>query len=143
MFNIRYVCEEDKPFWFTHDTHISENEFRLKILEKRAYLICYNGNQIGVMRYNLFWDIIPFLTFIHIDEGYQKKGFGRQVMLYWESEMSRLGYNMVMTSTQVNEEAQHFYRKLGYIDKGGIFFDNTPIKQPQELILIKILDENK
>ena len=30
---------------------------------------------------------------------------------------------MVMTSTQVDEEAQHFYRKLGYKDAGGFVVD--------------------
>ena len=30
------------------------------------------------------------------------------------------GYGMVLTSTQVDEDAQHFYRKLGYKDCGGL-----------------------
>ena len=139
MFSVRYVCEEDKAFWITLDKHLSINEFMLKCRDKRGYIICDNENPIGVMRYNLFWDIIPFLTFIHIDDPCQKKGFGRRAMLYWENEMRSLGYKMLMTSTQVDEEAQHFYRKLGYIDRGGIFLDNTPFEQPQEVFLLKIL----
>jgi len=38
-------------------------------------------------------------------------------MLFWENEMRKLGYKMVMTSTQINEETQHFHRKLGHVDK--------------------------
>ncbi len=53
--------------------------------------------------------------------------------------MGQLGHKMVITSTQIDEEAQHFYRKLGYIDKGGLFFDNTPFEQPQELFMVKVL----
>ena len=102
-------------------------------------MVCFNGNQLGVMRYNLFMDNIPFLTLIYIEEAHQGKGYGKQALLYWESEMFGLGYRMVMTSTQVDEEAQHFYRKLGYIDRGSLFLDNTPIKQPQELLMIKVL----
>ncbi|MEZ3421217.1 MAG: GNAT family N-acetyltransferase, partial [Eubacterium sp.] len=30
-------------------------------------------------------------------------------------------YDKVMTSSQANETAQHFYRKLGYRDAGGFF----------------------
>jgi len=60
-------------------------------------------------------------------------------MLFWENEMCELGYKVVMTSTQIDEQAQHFYRKLGYIDKGGLFLDNTPIEQPQEVLMIKVL----
>lgn len=34
--------------------------------------------------------------------------------------MKAKGYDMVLTSTQVDEEDQHFYRKLGYKDYGII-----------------------
>jgi len=139
MLTIRYVCEEDRTFWTTLDKHLSVNEFMLKCRDKRGYIISDNEKPIGIMRYNLFWDIIPFLTFIYIDNACQKNGFGRQAMLYWENEMRERGYKMLMTSTQVDEEAQHFYRKLGYIDRGGIFLDNTPFEQPQEVFLIKVL----
>ena len=139
MFMIRHVCEEDKGFWFTLDRHLSESEFILKIRDKRGYVIHDNEKPIGIMRYNLFLDAVPFLTLIYIDKACQKKGFGRQAMLYWENEMRELGYNMIMTSTQVDEEAQHFYRKLGYMDRGGIFLDNTPFEQPQEMFLLKVL----
>ena len=91
------------------------------------------------MRYNLLFDSIPFLTLIFVDKPYRNKGFGKQALQFWEKEMGQLGHKMVITSTQIDEEAQHFYRKLGYIDKGGLFFDNTPFEQPQELFMVKVL----
>jgi len=138
MLEIRYVTENDKPFWYTLDKHLSENEFELKVRDKRGYIISDGDTPIGVMRYNLFWDNTPFLTLIHMEESHQGKRYGRQAMLFWENEMRELGYKMVMTSTQVDEEAQHFYRKLGYIERGGIFLDNTPLAQPQEMFMIKV-----
>ena len=138
MFQIRYVSENDKPFWFSLDEHLGEDEFLLKIRDKRGYIICDNDKPIGIMRYNLFWDNTPFLTLIYIDESEQGKGFGRQAMLFWEEEMRGLGYKMVMTSTQADEQAQHFYRKLGYIDRGCLVLDNTPLEQPLEIIMIKV-----
>ena len=90
-------------------------------------------------RYNLFWDNIPFLTLINLDENYQGKGFGRKAMLSWEKEMRKHGYKMVMTSTQVDEQVQHFYRKLGYAEEGSLSFDNTPLEQPMEMFLLKKL----
>jgi len=139
MFNIRYAEEKDKSFWLTLDKELSENEFILKVRDKRGFIICDNEKPVGVMRYNFCWDIVPFLTFIHIDIPYQKKGLGKQAMLYWENEMKNLGYKMLMTSTQVNEESQHFYRKLEYIDRGSIFLDGTPFSQPQEMFLVKVI----
>ncbi|MCL2588732.1 MAG: GNAT family N-acetyltransferase [Oscillospiraceae bacterium] len=138
-FNIRYATEADKPFWYTLDDHLGEDEFALKVRDKRAYLICDGDTPIGVMRYNLFWDNTPFLTLIYIKDSCHGKGFGRQAMLYWEHEMRTLGYKMVMTSTRVDEEAQHFYRKLGYIERGSLCLEDTPLAQAPELFLIKIL----
>ena len=136
---IRYVSENDKPYWFALDKHLSEKEFELKVRDKRGYVISGNGKPIGVMRYNLFWDVMPFLTLVYLEEQYRRKGFGKQAMLYWENEMRDLGFKMVMTSTQVDEEAQRFYRKLGYMDRGGLFLDSTPYEQPQELFMLKVL----
>lgn len=139
MFKIKYASETDKSFWFALDKHLSESEFDLKIRDRRGYIINDGDKPVGIMRYNLFWDIIPFLTFIYFDEVYRGKGFGRHAMLFWENEMRELGYKMLMTSTQVDEQAQHFYRKLGYKDRGSLFLDSTPFEQPQELFMIKVL----
>ena len=136
---IRYVTETDKLFWYTLDKHMSESEFELKVRDKRGYVIGDGDISVGIMRYNLFWDNIPFLTLIYIDEAYQGKGFGKQAMLYWENEMREHGYKMVMTSTRVDEQAQHFYRKLGYKDSGCLILDNTPFEQPQEMFMTKML----
>jgi len=138
LFKIRYALESDKGFWLTLDEHISENELLLKIRDKRGYIISDEDKSIGVLRYNLFLDIIPFLTMIYLEESYRGKGFGRQAIQFWEHEMRGLGYQMIMTSTQVDEGAQHFYRKIGYKDRGSLFLDNTPFEQPQEMLMLKI-----
>ena len=140
MFKIKYASESDKPFWFKLDEHLSASEFSLKIRDRRGYIISDGDTPVGIMRYNLFWDNTPFLTMICIEEAYRGKDFGKKAMLYWEDEMRGLGYKMVMTSTQVDEEAQHFYRKLGYTDKGCLNLDNTPFEQPQEILMIKVLN---
>lgn len=139
MFEIRYASRADKAFWFALDKHISEDEFLLKVRDRRGYIVSDGGEPIGIMRYNLFWDIIPFLTLIHLEEACRGSGFGKQAMLHWEHEMCELGHKMVMTSTQADEQAQHFYRKLGYKDRGSLFLDNTPFDQPQELLMLKVL----
>jgi len=136
---MRYVNESDKPFWLTLDDHLSEKEFDLKVRDQRGYIISDGDRPIGVMRYNLFWDNLPFLNLIHLEGSTQGKGFGKQAMQVWEDEMRELGYNMVMTSTQVDEEAQHFYRKLGYVEKGSLTFDHTPYEQPMEIMMMKVL----
>ena len=60
-------------------------------------------------------------------------------MKYWENDMKSCGYEMVMTSTQVDENAQHFYRKIGYKDCGGFTVDIPGYEQPMEMIMMKDL----
>lgn len=143
MFAIRHVRESDRAFWFKLDPHLPEREFDAKVREGRGYIVCDGDTPVGVMRYNLFWDSIPFLTLIVLQETSRGRGLGRKAVLHWEREMWSLGYKMVLTSTQVDEQAQHFYRRLGYRDRGGLFLDGTPCEQPPELFLLKVLCERE
>jgi ribosomal protein S18 acetylase RimI-like enzyme len=139
MFNIDYVTEKDKDFWFSLDRHMSESEFLLKVRDKRGYVIKDYEKPIGVLRYNLFWDNTPFLSLIHFEEQYRRKEFGKKAMFHWEKEMRMMGYKAVITSTQVNESSQHFYRKLGYKDAGCMVLDIPGYEQPLEMFMIKSL----
>lgn len=135
--DIRYVEPEDKSFWYSLDKHLPEAEFYKKVRDNQGYILHINNKPVGLLRYNLFWDNTPFCTLLYIEEQYQRQGFGRSLMQYWEQDMMIRGYGMVLTSTQVDEEAQHFYRKLGYKDCGGFVIDVPGYEQPMEMIMIK------
>ena len=137
MLEIRYVQSEDKAFWYSLDSYLSEQEFNRKIIDKRGYVLSVDNKPIGLLRYNLFWDNTPFCTMLFVDWNFQKKGYGKKMMEYWESEMKSQGFGLVMTSTQVDKSAQHFYRKLGYKDCGGFVIDIPNYAQPMEMFLIK------
>lgn len=136
---IRYVENSDKDFWFRLDKHLSEAEFEKKIRDKMGYVLLEDDKPIGLLRYNLFWDNTPFCTMLYVDWEYHGKGYGKALMSYWEDEMKNVGYGMIMTSTQVDEDSQHFYRKLGYKDAGGFVVNIPKYEQPMEMILIKEL----
>ncbi len=137
MIKIRYVEASDKEFWYSLDKHLPETEFQNKVYTKRGYVLSLNNKPVGLLRYNLFWDSVPFCTMIFIDCQYQGKGYGKQLIQYWENDMKRRGYEMLLTSTQVDEKAQHFYRKLGYKDCGGFVIDIPQYAQPMEMFFIK------
>jgi len=134
---IRYVEKEDKEFWFSLDKHLAETEFEKKVRDKMGYVLIEDGQPIGLLRYNLFWDNTPFCTMLYIDWEHHKRGYGKELLAYWEADMKKAGYGMVMTSTQVDEEAQHFYRKLGYQDAGGFVVNVPGYEQPMEMLMVK------
>ncbi len=139
MFQITYAKESDWHDYLRLDRHLSEEQFERKIRGRECCIIRCDGAVVGVMRYQFLFDSIPFLTLLFLEESYRGRGFGSRAMQFWEEEMRGLGHGMVMTSTRVDERAQHFYRARGYLDRGGIYFDHTPFEQPQELFLIKVL----
>ena len=141
MFSIKYATEKDRDYWHTLDKYIADSELTLKINEKRCYVIMDNDKPVGVMRYNLFWDLIPFLTLIYFEEEFRGRGYGTKAMLYWEDEMCKLGYKLSMTSTMVEESSQHFYRKLGYKDCGCLIKDIPPYVETMEMFMMKQLSE--
>lgn len=134
---IRYVQEEDRDFWFKLDNHLSKQEFERKIRDRMGYVLLDNEQPVGLLRYNLFWDNTPFCTMLFIDSQHQHKGYGAALMSFWEAEMAELGHGMVMTSTQVDEEAQHFYRKIGYQDAGSLLLTIPGYEQPMEMFFTK------
>ncbi len=137
MICIRYVQAEDRKFWYSLDRHLPEQEFNRKVHEKQGYVLFADDTPVGLLRYNLFWDNTPFCTLLYVAQHHRGKGYGRLLMEHWETDMKCRGYGMLLTSTQVDEDAQHFYRKLGYRDCGGFVIDIPGYEQPMELFLIK------
>ena len=136
---IRDVELKDKPEWYKLDRHLPESGFEEKVRNRHGYVLLDGEKIIGVLRYNLFWDNTPFCTLLFIDEKYRGRGCGKLLMEHWESDMKQQGYGMLITSTQVDEDAQHFYRKLGYKDCGGFVVDVPGYEQPMEMIMIRAI----
>ncbi len=136
---VRHADESDRNFWFRLDRHMPESLFASKAQAGQLLLLEVQDRPAAILRWNLFWDNTPFCNLLIVEENEQGKGYGRALMAHWENEMRSRGYDLVMTSTQANETAQHFYRKLGYRDCGGFVLPFPGHEQPTELILAKEL----
>lgn len=91
---------------------------------------------MGWLRFGYLWDAIPFMNLLFVLEPHRGRGLGRGLVLFWEDQMRQRGYGRVMTSTQADEDAQHFYRRLGYADVGRFTLPDAPAA---ELLLVKSL----
>lgn len=127
-----YTAEEkDLAMLLENDTHISEDELKISIILKRVYIANSAGEEpelIGWLRYNLFWDSIPFLNMLYIQNDQKRKGYGTKLVGYWEDQMRQIHHHSVMTSTAQNEYAQHFYEKLGYKAVGSFMPKDGPLE---------------
>jgi GNAT superfamily N-acetyltransferase len=136
---IRYADESDLPYLLQRDKLVTEEILKKKILYRQVIVGLQGGEYVGCIRFGLAWDMFPFLNLIIVEEGARRKGIGRELMEFWEQEMKAGGYTLIMTSTDVDGEAQHFYRKLGYRDSGGILFPRELFpNSAMELVFIKV-----
>lgn len=132
---IRYANEKDFETVRKYDSHISEKELKNAIAFKRVLVMYHDDRFAGWLRFNLFWDEIPFMNMLYLLEEYRGQGYGGRLVDFWEKEMADSGYETVLTSTLSNEQAQFFYRKNGYRDCGSLLLPEESL----EIILRKNL----
>lgn len=120
-----------------YDSHIPEERLLSCIRDGFVYAILSEEKIVGILRYSLFWQTIPFLDLLYLDDAVRGKGLGTAAMAQWEYEMRKLGYDYVMLSTQEDETAKFFYEKLGYRNIGAFL---PPEQDAQELMYGKQLE---
>lgn len=131
--NIRIAEENDFEVLHKNDKHVSAEILKKKIADKNILIAEVGSELAGWLRYNFFWDEIPFMNMLFVIEKFRDKGVGSSLVKEWERLMLVCGHKTLLTSAQANEYSQHFYRKLGYKDLGGF----TPFGEEYEIIFGK------
>jgi len=132
---IELATDQHYHYLTENDVHISRTMLQTKIKRNEIYVVREKQGIIGFLRFGYFWDNIPFMNMLYLDEAYRRKGVGKQLVLFWEDQMREQGFKEVMTSSLSDESAQYFYRKLDYKDSGCLFLKNEPL----EIIFLKQL----
>lgn len=137
--DLKYMRAEDREFVMEIDAHVSDLQFEHRVYTKTGYIIWDGSQRAGLMHYTVLWDHIPFLNLIYVKEAYRNRGIAAEAMKRWEEDMKDQGYQMVLISTQVDEDAQYLYRKAGYTECGALLMNGTPFEQPMEMFMRKII----
>ena len=136
MIKIRLAEIKDLDRLDELDWHIDRGVIKKNIQDSMIYVLTDEDIIVGWLRYGLIFDMIPLVNLLYFIDDYRRKGLGLKLVCYWEEEMNKAGYNMVFISTQSDEDSQHFLRKIGYTDMGGLLI---PDQLPLELVLYKRL----
>ena len=130
---IRWAIPKDVDRLAVLDRHLSPAQLA-QAVEQGRVLTAWDGQVLaGWLRYGWFWDNTPFLNLLFVQKEYRGQGWGNLLLRRWEEEMKRQGFSVLLTSTQAQEQSQHFYRHFGYRDVGGFLLP----PEPYELILAK------
>ena len=111
---IRTAVPADLDGIRNYDRHIPASRLEDCIRRGLVDVLEDDGKIRGVLRWNLFWQSLPFLDLIFLDDAIRGRGFGSEMMAHWERNMAFLGYEDVLLSTQEDETSKFFYEKLGY-----------------------------
>ena len=136
MIEIKLATSQDYTYLVHKDHHVQPEVITKKIEDAEIIVVLDNEQNIGWLRFNYFWDEIPFMNMLWIEEDYRKKGIGTRLVNFWEIEMQQRDNNQVMTSTLSDETAQHFYRKLQYQDCGSLMLPGEAL----EIFFLKYLN---
>ena len=108
---IRYARPEDIDILVQNDTHVDKAEMLNLINLDRVYIMEDDGRFIGWLRYNLFWDHIPFMNMICLNDSERGKGYAsRLIRAVCAAEAAR--HNSVQLFCDPSLEP--FYSKLGF-----------------------------
>ena len=118
------------------DRHIPLSRLEDCIRRGFVYVLLEGDRVVGVLRWSLFWQSIPFLDLIYLDDALRGRGWGTELMAHWEFCMGSEGYAHVLLSTQEDETSKFFYEKLGYKLCGAFL---PPDQEARELIYRKEL----
>lgn len=125
---IQYAGQDSLAELLRYDRHIARDELANSITLKRVLVMTQDDRMLGWLRFNLFWDNLPFLNMLYFLEENRGRGYGGQLLRFWEREMGKSGFRQVLTSTMSNEQGQFFFRKNGYRDCGALLLPDEPME---------------
>ena len=140
--SVAFAGPEDLDYLVEKD-HIGRDRIWEKISRREFIVARRDDRLVGFLRYGYFWDDVPFMYGLWVQEESRSEGFGTRLVSFWENEMLKLGYDLVLTSTlSTNVRAQQLYRRLGYKDNGCLIMPGDPLEvHPLEVLFVKALSE--
>lgn len=130
---VAFASPDDLDFLAGKDHHVDRDVIRAKVARREIMVAYAEDYPVGFLRHGYLWDEIPFMNLLWVEEESRGKGYGTQLISFWEREMRKLGHDAVMTSSSSNERAQHLYRRLGYVDVGSLLMPDEPL----EIVFLK------
>jgi GNAT superfamily N-acetyltransferase len=121
---------QDTDFAFLRDfsSEPRDDRLRAQIQDGRLRIIESAEGPLGFIKFYVLWEVLPFIEVIMIRNDCRGRGIGRAAVRAWEAEMSARAFQRAITSTQADETAQCFWRRVGYQDCGSLVLPGRPVE---------------
>ncbi len=119
---VRLAVLKDLDFCSKMDyAFVVEATLKRRVEEKLVMIAEVDGKSVGYSRIEYLWLKIPYIGLIIVRQEYRKKGVAFAMIRFLEEYLIRKGYNVLYSSSQVNEpEPQAWHRKIGFEECGYI-----------------------
>ena len=79
-------------------------------------VVAIDGDEVaGYVRWEWFWDRIPYCTLARVKPSHQRQGLGRALYAHIEGDLARRGCEFWLSSTEEdNDRSLRFHRALGF-----------------------------
>lgn len=118
MISLQTANAEDFGYLKQFDLAPDESALSAGVRGGGLKLVFDDDARVGFLLYSVLWGTLPFIQFIEILPSKRRKRVGQRAVRAWEQQMADQGFDLVLISTSAGGAAQHFWRKLGYIDCG-------------------------
>ena len=125
---LRAAQDTDFDFVRGFSSEPRDDRLRAQIQDGRLRIIESSEGPIGFIKFYVLWEVLPFLEVIMIRDDCRGRGIGTEAVRAWEAEMSARSFQRAITSTQADETAQYFWRRIGYQDCGSLELPGRPVE---------------
>lgn len=116
---VRFACKKDLEECLALDGSDRADIISNKIETHEIIVAQRGGELIGYLRIEYLWARLPFISLITLKPEYRKKGIGSLLLKYLTEFLEINGFDTLLSSAQVNEEAgQQWYRSKGFVECG-------------------------
>jgi len=120
-FNIHFADEADIPQLKKLDSWTKDSMWRRKIFGHEVIVLEIENQIAGLIRYDVLWSTVPFLSLIFVEEAHRGKGYSHKLLEFLKQHLRDEGYVALLSSSQTDEpEAQNWHRHMGFKSNGII-----------------------
>jgi GNAT superfamily N-acetyltransferase len=120
MISIRAAAPGDSDFLGGFELTPNEVKLREAMEGGNIQIALADEAPVGFMCFSVLWGTLPLLEFFEIVAAQRGRRLGTSAVRAWEQAMKDRGFDLVLTSTGADAGAQHFWRKMGYVDCGAL-----------------------
>ena len=125
---LRTAQDTDLAFLRDFSSESCDEHLRAQIRDGRLRIIESSEGSVGFIKFYVLWEVLPFIEVVIIRNDCRGRGIGRAAIRAWEEEMSARSFKRAVISTQADETAQYFWRRVGYQECGSLALPGRPVE---------------